>query len=301
MSDWTPLAVLLVAAAGALAVTLLEQIVAGARPAPVAVLRRAAAALDEPVGAPHRPDSWLYHLAPPLLLVAAVLALATVPWTPDFRGIDLASGAILFSAALAYVTPAVFMAGWGGASPLGVIGGFRFLALMLGYAMPLAMVVTAVAAPAGSLRPADIVEAQDPVPMALSQPLALVLFVPAAMAVALLRPFDLAHADTELGGGAFRQYAGVHAGLIALAQRVLVVAVAGMTVTLFLAGWRGPLLPAAVWMAVKTAAVAALMLYAGRVLPRPPIDWLLSWAWKLAIPAAIAAIVWGGLVTLLFY
>ena len=301
MSDWTPLAVLLVAGGGALAVALLEQIVAGARPAPVLVLRRAAAVFDEPLGMPHRPDVWLFHLAPVLLLTAAVLALATVPWTPEFRGVDIAAGGILFSAALAYVTPAVFMAGWGGGSPLAVLGGFRFVGLMLAYAMPLAMVVTAVAAPAGSLRPADIVHAQDSVPMALSQPLAFALFVPSAMAVALLRPFDLAHASAELGGGAFRQYTGLHAGLIALAQRVLVVAVAGMTVTLFLAGWHGPLLPDGVWMALKTAAVAALMLYAGRALPRPPLDWLLSWAWKLAIPAAIGVIVWGGLVTILFY
>ena len=301
MSDWTPLAVMLVAAGGALAVALLEQVVAGARPAPVLVLRRVAAAFDEPLVTPHRPDAWLYHLAPPLLLVAGVLALATVPWAPGFRGVDIAAGGILFSAALAYVTPAVFMAGWGGGSPLGVLGGFRFLALMLAYAMPLAMVVTAVAAPAGSLRPVDIVQVQDTVPMALSQPLAFVLFVPSAMAVALLRPFDLAHADTELGGGAFGQYTGMHAGLIALAQRVLVVAVAGMTVTLFLAGWHGPFLPDAVWMAIKTAGVAALMLYAGRVHPRPPLDWLLSWAWKLVIPAAIGVIVWGGLVTILFY
>lgn len=301
MSNWTPFAVLLVAGGGALAVALLEQVVAGVRPAPVAALRRAASAFDEPLGTPHRPDAWLYHLAPPLLLAAAVLALATVPWAPGFRGIDLAAGGILFSAALAYVTPAVFMAGWGGGSPMAVLGGFRFLGLMLAYAMPLAMVVTAVAAPAGSLRPADIVGVQENVPTALVQPVAFALFVPSAMAVALLRPFDLAHAHTELGGGAFRQYTGMHAALIALAQRVLVVAVAGMTATLFLAGWHGPLLPDGVWMALKTAAVAALMLYAGRVLPRPPIDRLLSWAWKLAIPAAIGAIVWGGLVTILFY
>lgn len=301
MSDWTPLAVLAVALGGALGVALLEQAVAGARPAPVLVLRRAVAAFDQPLATPYRPDGWLFHLAPPLLLVAAVTALATVPWAPGFRGIDVSTGGILFSASLAYVTPAVFMAGWGGGSPLAVLGGFRFLALMLAYAMPLAMVVTAVAAPAESLRPADIVDAQRTVPMAISQPLALALFVPSAMAVALLPPFDLAHADAELSGGAFRQYTGVHAALVSLAQRILVVAVAGMTVTLFLSGWHGPLLPPAVWMALKTVGVAALMLAAGRMLPRPSLEQVLSWAWKAAIPAALLAIVWAGLVTLLFY
>lgn len=301
MSDWTPFAVVAVALVGALAVALLEQAVAGARPAPVTVLRRAAGVFGEPLATPHRPDGWLFHLAPPLLLVAAIVALATVPWAPGFRGIDVSTGGILFSAALAYVTPAVFMAGWGAGSPLAVLGGFRFLALMLAYAMPLAMVVTAVAAPAESLRPSDIVNVQDTVPMAVSQPLALLLFVPAAMAVALLPPFDLAHADGEMGGGAFRQYTGVHAGIVALAQRILVVAVAGMTSALFLSGWHGPVLPPAVWMAIKTVAVAALLLLAGRMLPRPPLEQVLSWAWKAAIPLALLAIAWAGLVTLLFY
>jgi len=301
VSDWTPLAVLAVALGGAWLVAVAETVVAGAPAGPVAVLRAGAARLGEPFSSPARPDTWLYHLAPPLLLVAAVVALATVPWAPAFRGVELSTGGILFAAALAYVTPAVFMAGWGGGSPLAVLGGFRFLALMLGYAMPLAMTITAVAAPAESLRPAAIVDVQHAVPMALVQPAAFVLFVPAAMAVALLPPFDLATAADELGGGAFARYAGVHAAIIGLARRVLLVAVAGMTAALFLAGWHGPLLPPAVWMAVKTAGVALLMLAAGRRLPRFELDRLVSLTWKLAIPLAILAIAWAGVVTLVFY
>ena len=74
-----------------------------------------------------------------------------------------------------------------------------------------------------------------------------------------------------------------------------------MTAALFLGGWHGPLLPDAVWMAAKTLAVAALMLWAGRRFPRVEIDRLLSFAWKVAIPLAIAAIVYAGLLTLFFY
>ena len=301
MSAWTPPAILAVALAGAWALACLERVVAGGAPAPRLVLHDAAVLLRRPLTVPERPDAWLYHLAPPLLLLAAVVALATVPWAPGFRGIDLSTGVILFVAALAYVAPAVFMAGWGSGRPLAVVGGFRFLALMLAYAMPLAMVITAVAAPAESLRPAAIVEVQHAVPSVLVQPLAFALFVPAAMAVALLAPFDLAHARTELGGGVFAQYGGLHAALVALAQRVLLLAVAGMTAALFLSGWHGPLLPPALWMAVKTLGVAALMLAAGRRLPRVPLDRLLNRAWTVAIPASIGVIAWGGLATLLFY
>jgi len=158
VSAATPFAVLAVALAGALIVACLEQAVAGLPVDPRLVLRRAVRQLDQPFTAPRRHDAWLFHLAPPLLLVAAVVALAMVPWAPGFRGVDLSTGAILFAGALAYVTPAVLMAGWGGGRPLVVLGGFRFVALMLAYAMPLAMVITAVAAPAESLRPAAIVE-----------------------------------------------------------------------------------------------------------------------------------------------
>jgi NADH-quinone oxidoreductase subunit H len=301
VSDLTPLAILAVALGGAAAVAVLEQVVAGARPATVALARSAAWTLRQPLSRPAVRDSWLFHLAPGLLLVAAVGALAFVPWAPGFRGVDLSTGAIAFPAALAYVTPAIFMAGWGAGRPLAVVGAFRWLALMLAYAMPLAMVITAVAAPAGSLRPADIVEVQHAVPMALAQPLALALWLPAVVAVCFLPPFDLPQAGSELGGGAFGEYRGLDAALVALAQKVLVVAVSGMTATLFLSGWHGPLLPPALWMALKTLAVAALLLWAGRRMPRLEIDRVLSLAWKVANPLAILAIVWAGLLTLVFY
>ena len=169
---------------------------------------------------------------------------------------------------------------------------------MLAYAMPLAMVLTAVATPAGSLRPTDIVNAQDAVPMALIQPLAAALWLPAVMAVTFLPPFDFPQAPSELGGGAFSGYRGLDAVIVRLAQRILLLAVAGMTAALFLGGWHGPLLPPAAWMAVKTLAVAALILWLGRRVPRMELPRTLSLAWKVANPLAILAIVLAGAVTL---
>lgn len=301
MSDLTPLAILAVAAAGVAVIPLLAQLVAGLQPAPVRLARGAASTLREPLSRPDRRDGWLFHMAPGLLLLAAIGALAFVPWSPGFRGIDLSTGAIAFAAMLAYVTPAIFMAGWGAGRPLAVVGGFRWIGLMLAYAMPLAMVITAVAAPAGSLRPTDIVEVQHAVPMAVVQPLALALWIPAIMAVCFLPPFDLPAASGELGGGAFSEYRGLDAALIGAAQKVLILAVSGMTVTLFLAGWQGPVLPPALWMTLKTLAVAAMLLWIGRRVPRLEIDRILELAWKVANPLALVAIVLAGLVTLVFY
>lgn len=301
MSLASPFAILAVALGGALAVALFERVVAGERPDVLAVVRGSVLRLGQPLRRPATYDSFLFHLAPALLLTAAVVALATVPWAPGFRGVDLQGGLILFTGALAYVAPAIFMAGWGSGRPLAVVAAFRWLAVMLAYAMPIAMVSTAVAAPAGSLRPAAIVDVQDVVPMVLVQPLAFVLWLPAVCAVCFLAPFDLAQADDELDGGAFADYRGLDGALVALAQRVLVVAVSGMTAALFLGGWHGPLLPPAAWMVLKTAAVAFGLLWAGRRLPRVPADRALTWAWKLFIPLAILAIVLAGAETLAFY
>lgn len=301
MSDVTPVAILALALGGAFGVAVLQRLAAGESPAPAEIARSAAATVREPLSRPDVRDGWLFHLAPGLLLGAAIMALSFVPWAPGFRGIDLSTGVIGFAATLAYVTPAIFMAGWGAGRPLSVVGGFRWLAVMLSFAMPVAMVSTAVAAPAFSLRPTDIVEIQHAVPMALVQPLALALWLPAVAAVCFLPPFDLPQADAELGGGAFAEYRGLDAALISLSQKVLVVAVSGMTAALFLAGWHGPILPPALWMALKTAAVAALLLWAGRRMPRLEVDRVAALAWKVANPLAILAIAYGGLVTLVFY
>ncbi|WP_249011823.1 complex I subunit 1 family protein [Conexibacter sp. DBS9H8] len=301
MSYFTPLAVVGLALAAAPGVWLLEQLVAGQRPAPGRALRDLRIMLGSPLQRPESCDSALFHLAPSLLVLASVVALATVPWAPGFRGIDLQAGALLFVAALAYVTPAMVMAGWGAGRPLAVLGGFRWVALMLAYAMPLAMVITSVAAPAGSLRPTDIVRVQHAVPMAVAQPLALALWLPAVTAVCFLPPFDLPQAGGELFGGVFAEYRGLDLALVALAQRVLLLAVSGMTAALFLAGWEWPLLPPAVWMGLKTAAVAWLLLWAGRRFPRVAVDRALSLAWRVANPLSMLAIVYAGLLTLLFY
>lgn len=301
MSGWTPFAILALAAGGAVAIALLEQLVNEHRLSPAGLARAAYSTIRQPLSRPDVRDGWLFHLAPGLLLLAAVSALAFVPWSPSFRGIDISTGVIAFTAALAYVTPAIFMAGWGAGRPLAVLGGFRWIALMLAYAMPIAMVTTAIAAPAGSLRPTDIVDVQHAVPMALVQPLALALWLPAALAVCFLPPFDVPQADGELGGGAFSEYRGLDAALISFAQRVLILAVSGMTAVLFLAGWHGPLLPSALWMALKTGAVAALLLWVGGRIPRLGTERALSLAWKVANPLALLAIVISGLLTLLFY
>jgi len=61
--------------------------------------------------------------------------------------------------------------------------------------------------------------------------------------------------------------------------------------TLFLGAWRGPILPGWLWVILKSYAVIVLMMWARWTFPRLRFDQLMSFAWKLLIPLALANLV----------
>ncbi len=248
---------------------------------------------------PRRPDRLLFEAAPPLLLVAAVLAGAVLPLAPGLVAVELATGALFVNAAWVYVMVALLMAGWGPNSAYAMVGGFRFLGQLIGYSMLIVMPVTAVAMRAESLLTTDIVESQAALWNVLAQPLGFALFFLAAMAICFLPPFDLPVAPGELTGGVMAEYTGVRLAVMRLGRLVLVLTLALATVVFYLGGWLGPALPLWAWTSVKTLAVAAVMLSVGRYVPRLREEQVLAWAWKLGIPLALVNIVWVGVTLLL--
>lgn len=247
---------------------------------------------------PRQADRLLFETAPILLLMAALLAASVLPLYPLGAYVDLASGALFVNAALAYVLVAMIMAGWGPNGAFAMIGGWRFLGQTIAYSMLIVMPITAVAMRAESLLATDIVESQLGAWNVIYQPLGFVLFWIAAMALAFLRPFDLPNAEAELAGGVEAEYTGVRYGVWRLGRLALVLTLAAATTVFYLGGWHGPWLPDVVWSVLKTLAVAALMLGAGRYLPRIAEADLLAWCWKLGIPLALLNIVVVGVLLL---
>lgn len=295
----TVLVYLLFVLLGGYAVAVLEGWSRTGRPQLSAPLLRGLTLLAKESLAPRRHDRTLFEAASPLLLVAAVLALAVLPLAPGLVPADLATGALWLNAALVYVAVALLMAGWGPDAAYPMIGGFRFVGQLIGYSMLIVMPVTAVAMRAESLLTTTVVASQQPSWNALAQPLGFILFLLAAMAICFLPPFDQPIAEAELAGGVFGEYSGVRLAVLLLARLVLVLTLALAVTVFYLGGWLGPLLPPVLWSLLKTLAVAALMLFAGRYLPRLRTDWLLEWGWKLGIPLALANIFWVGVVLLL--
>lgn len=294
----TTLGVLLMLLAGAYLVAVLEGWTATGRFRPAGPALSAVALLGRESIAPRQPDRIFFEVAPVLLLVSAVLAAAVLPFGPFLVIADLATGALFVNAALAYVMVALVMAGWGPDGAYAMVGGWRFLGQLVGYSMPLVMAIVGVAMRAESLQNTYVVESQAVIPNAIYQPAGFVVFFLAAMSLAFLPPYDLPLAPGELAGGVEAEYAGARLAIMRLGRMVLVVTLAAAVTVFYLGGWNGPVLPPWAWSALKTLAVAAVMLVAGRYTPRLREKHFLAWWWKLGIPLALLNIFWVGVLLL---
>jgi NADH:ubiquinone oxidoreductase subunit H len=73
-------------------------------------------------------------------------------------------------------------------------------------------------------------------------------------------------------------------------------AMSAIITTLFLGGWRGPILPGYVWFFVKCGAVVFFFWWVRSMMPRIRIDHLLNLAWKFLVPLALVNLMVVGLV-----
>jgi len=128
--------------------------------------------------------------------------------------------------------------------------------------------------------------AQD-IPFILLQPLGFFLFFVAGCAEINRSPFDLMEADSELVAGFHTEYSGMKFAMFYLVEYAEAVAIAAIITTIFLAGWRGPLLPPWLWFVIKIFAVFFLMVWTRSTLPRIRIDQLMALAWKFLLPLAV--------------
>lgn len=247
---------------------------------------------------PRKNDRTFYEWAPVLFLASGVLAAMVLPLGRDLVVIDLGTGALFVNASLAYIMVAMLMAGWGANGNYSMVAGWRFLAQLIAYSMPIVMALTATVMRAQSLLPDDIITSQQGLWNSVQQPLGFLLFYFAAMALAFLPPFDLPLAS-ELAGGTFAEYTGKRLFIFRLGRLVLILVLALAVTVFFLGGWQGPVLPGFIWTALKTLLVAISFLVTGRYVSRIPHDLLLEWSWKYATPLALLNILWVGIIVLI--
>ena len=248
---------------------------------------------------PKQRDKIFYESAPPIFLTAVVLAFSVLPFAQNKVIVDMATGGLFLNAALAYVMVAMLMAGWSANGVYSLVGGWRFLAQLVAYSMPIVMTITAAVMRAESINLTTIVESQAPLWNIIYQPVGFLLFYLAAMALAFLPPFDLPVSDGELAGGVWSEFTGVRLLIFRFGRLMLIMTLSVSIVVLFLGGWYGPVLPGFVWLFIKTIVVAGAILYTGKKFSRLHHDQMLCWSWKYATPAALFNIFYVGVILLL--
>jgi NADH-quinone oxidoreductase subunit H len=235
---------------------------------------------------PSRADKVVHWLAPVIAFVPVMMVLAVVPFQGGALLADLNIG-ILYVVAISSVTVVgVFMAGWASNNKYSLLGAMRQIAAVVSYEIPVVLSLAGVILLAGSLSLQQIVQAQD-VPFILVQPLGFLLFFTGALAEINRAPFDLMEADSELVAGYFIEYSGMKFGLFFLAEYGEALVVSALVTTLFLGGWRGPLLPDWLWFLVKVGAVFFVIVWIRTTVPRVRIDQLMALAWKFLFPLAL--------------
>jgi NADH-quinone oxidoreductase subunit H len=73
------------------------------------------------------------------------------------------------------------------------------------------------------------------------------------------------------------------------------IVVSALAATLFLGGWRGPVLPGIVWFMLKVFAMMFFFIWVRATFPRFRYDQLMKFGWKVLFPVALLNIVVTGI------
>jgi NADH-quinone oxidoreductase subunit H len=245
---------------------------------------------------PSGADRGLFNLAPILIMIPALLVYAVLPFGAGMVATDLNIG-ILYVIALGSIAMlSMLMAGWGSDNKYALLGSFRAVAQLVSYEVPMVLVVAAVILLTGSMSMVKIVENQH-VPYIILMPVGFLIYLLAAAAEVGRSPFDLLEADSEIVAGYFIEYSGMKFALFFLAEYINLFAVSAVCTTLFLGGWKGPILPPYIWFIIKCYAIIFTLMWFRGTFPRFRIDQMLDLAWKVMVPLALVNLLLVGFVT----
>jgi NADH-quinone oxidoreductase subunit H len=236
----------------------------------------------------------VFHIAPMLAVIPALVSFSVVPVGPDFTVTDLNVGLLLFLAMSSLGVYSITLAGWSSNNKYALLGGLRSSAQMISYELAMGLSTVGVLMLAGSLSLVDIVHAQGRYWFILQQPLAFIIFLITAFAETNRAPFDLPEAEAELVAGFHTEYSSMKWGLFFLGEYANMITISSIAVTLFLGGWNGPWLPEPlkfVWYFAKLAALLFFFMWVRWTFPRLRYDQLMHLGWKVLLPLALLNVV----------
>ena len=257
---------------------------------------------------PARVDKIIWALSPIVVLAAALMAWAVIPWSPGVVPADLNVGVLFLLSMGSLPVIGVVMAGWGSNNKYALLGGMRSAAQLVSYEIPGVLAALVPVMLAGTMSLSGIVAAQElptrfggiPNWWFIFTPwgfLAFIVFLISGIAETNRTPFDLIEAESELAAGFHTEYSGMRFALFFLAEYANVFAVSAIGSTLFLGGWAGPIpflptlpFPGILTFLGKTFFLVFVFMWIRSTLPRLRYDQLMNFAWKRLLPTGLVVV-----------
>jgi NADH-quinone oxidoreductase subunit H len=236
-------------------------------------------------------DRLVFIVAPTIVVLAALMSFAVIPFAPKIQVADMNIGLLFFLAMSSLSVYGIVLGGWSSQSKYALLGGVRAVAQLLSYEVFMGLSLVGVVMLAGSFNLGQIVEAQRGMWFWIPQFPGLVIFLIAGFAETHRLPFDLPEAESELVAGYHIEYSGLKFGLFFVGEYLGIVLISALVVTLFFGGWLGPVLPPIVWFLVKTFGFVCGFILLRASLPRPRYDQLMAGAWKILLPLSLLNVI----------
>lgn len=256
---------------------------------------------------PANADYVAYVLAPLLSVFGVILSLAVMAFAPGLIGVDLNIGVLYLVALGSIGIMAALMAGWSSNNKYALLAGFRVVAQLLSYEIPMVLAMFAPVLLVGSMRLGVISEAQGLTLFPgfnlglgwfifLLPGVGLIYFI-SALAEGEQTPFDLLEAESELIAGFHIEYSGMKFAMFFLAQFLNSFFLGAIFAILFLGGWQGPFAEQVpflglIYFLIKAFGVYILTQWVKGTFPRIRVDQMMSFAWKVLVPLVLALILW---------
>ncbi|MEV4471253.1 complex I subunit 1 family protein [Nonomuraea sp. NPDC049504] len=240
------------------------------------------------------PDVLLLRIGVISLVAAPLLAGIVIP-LGDVPVADLSAGIVWFNAMEVCVWGSLWLTGWSVNSVFPLVGAYRFVAQGLAYELPHMFALITVALGAGSLRMSDAVQAQQGLWFVVWMPLAFLIYLVSALAMAFWGPMSQP-VGSDLAGGVRAELSGPDRLLFQAGRYALLVVAAAAAVPLFLGGGAGPVLPSWLWVLVKTMAVLGFLVWVRHRVPAVRMDRFTQVSWLVLIPLALVQLLVVGIV-----
>lgn len=256
---------------------------------------------------PDNSDKFLFNLAPFIVVITSMLAVAPIAFARGFQIWDVNIGVLYVSSISSMAVIGILMAGWSSSNKYSLIGAMRSGAQIVSYELSIGLSLISIVILSGSLQLSEIVESQASgwwifrghIPVIIS----FVIFIIASTAEINRAPFDLTEAEQELTGGFHTEYAGMKFAMFLLSEYINLFIVSAIAATIFLGGWMpfhiGKLesfnhimdyVPSSVWFLGKTFAIIFIIMWFRWTFPRLRIDQLLNLEWKYLLPISMVNI-----------